>query len=136
MSEAILKLALEYLNKEKGKLRKVKHIPNYSLTIQEYLAPNVTNIKLAKFIYHVRNRILDVKANYKNKYDDLLCPVCSLPNSVDSQEHLLHCPKLVDTMLVQGVPRYEDIFSSDVEKQVTIATAMQKLWTMRKSILK
>ena len=58
MSEAILKLALEFLNSEKGKYRKVKHIPHNSLTLQEYLA-----LKLAKFSYHARNRILDVTAN-------------------------------------------------------------------------
>ena len=91
---------------------------------------------MANFIYHARNRILDVKANYKNKHEDLLCPVCSEPNKVDSQEHLLHCSKLTDTMLVQGVPIYEDLFSSDVSKQIIIATIMEKQIVKRKVILK
>ena len=136
VSEATTKLALEYLNVEKGKLNKVKHIQHKGLKLQEYLVPNVTNIKLAKFTYHARNRILDVKANYKNKHDDLLCPVCCLPGTVDSQEHLLHCVKLADTMLVQDATAYEDLFSLDVKKQVTIATIMQKQFAKRKSIIK
>ena len=44
VSEAILKLALEYLNSAKGKLNKVKHIPQNSLTLQKYFAPKVTNL--------------------------------------------------------------------------------------------
>ena len=114
----------------------MKHIQHQGLKLQEYLVPNVTNLKLTKFTYHARNRILDVKANYKNKHDDLLCPVCCLPGTVDSQEHLLHCVKLADTMLVQDATAYEDLFSLDVKKQVTIATIMQKQFAKRKSIIK
>ena len=116
----------------------MKHIQHKGLKLQEYLVPNVTNIKLAKFTYHARNRILDVKANYKNKHDDLLCPVCCLPGTVDSQEHLLPCVKLGDTMLVQDKDdtAYDNLFSLDVKKQVTIATIMQNQFAKRKSIIK
>ena len=117
------------------KLKKVKHIQHTELKLQEYLAPKVTNLKIAKFIYHSRNRILDVRWNYKNKHQgDLTCPLCKDKNSSDSQEHLLFCDKLMDSTIAQGVYEYEHLFSSDVKKQITIGTIMSSRFEEEKKV--
>ena len=137
VSKATTKMALSYLLAEKNRLSKVLHIQFSELKIQKYLLPNVASLKLAKFMYHARSRMLDLKVNYKNKHQsDILCPVCKDPNSSDSQEHLLHCASLSDSQIVQGVPKYADLFSADVKSQITIAAIMEKKFLKRKSILK
>ena len=90
VAKAITKMAFTYLLTEKAKLSKVSHIKYTEFKIQEYFAPNVTSLKSTKFLYHARSRILDVRKNYKNKYNgDLLCQVCGDLSSSDDQEHLL-----------------------------------------------
>ena len=112
VSEAISSLALSYLNSEKMKLKKVKHIQHTELKLQEYLAPKVTNLKIAKFIYHSRNRILDVRWNFQNKHQcDLTWLLCKDQNFSDGQEHLLFCDKLMDNKIIQGVYEYEHLYS-------------------------
>ena len=81
VNKATTKLALKFLNDVKNKLSKVLHIQFSELKLQEYLLPKKTSVKLAKFIYQARNRMLDVKANYGNKYgNNLLCIICEDPD--------------------------------------------------------
>ena len=63
--------------------------------------------------------MLEVRENYKSSYASLNCELCDL--HVDSQKNLLICTKLTeDKCLVASSPTYEDLFSSDVEKQIKI----------------
>ena len=146
VSKAMSKIALKYLLKEKNKgggeggdRGKVAHIQFKQLKIQEYLEPNTTSIRMSKFIYHARSRMLDLKVNFKNrKHQDLLCPICLAPDSIDSQEHLLLCPSLTDTVIVnrKEVPKYRDLFCNDVKKQIAVASVLEKRFMKRKELLK
>ena len=137
VSKATTKMALNYLLVEKNKLKKVLHIQYSALKTQDYLLPNKASLKLAKFIYQARNRMLEFKANYGNmNYSDLLCPVCREPNSTDTQQHLLHCVSLADNSVVQCAPKYEDLFTKDIKKLIIIASVMVEKFTKRKVILK
>ena len=63
-------------------------------------------------IFKARTRMLDVKANYKNKYQDLQCRLCGKED--ETQEHVLaKCEKTKQTK--HQVPT-EDIFTEDPEK--------------------
>ena len=95
--DAITKISFEFLLKEKSKLKKVSHIKHANLKIQQYLLPNSTSVKMARFIFHARNRMLDIKVNQKNKNCVdmvMVCSTCRDPNTEDSQEHLLQCISL------------------------------------------
>ena len=94
---------------------------------------------MSKFIYHARSRMLDLKVNFKNRpHSDLLCPVCRNPDSLDSQQHLLQCPSLIDTEMVNPseAPKYMDLFSNDVKKQTAVAFVLEKKFGKRKELLK
>ena len=142
LSKAMSKLAFEYLIKEKNKAGeggKTSRIQFSELSIQKYLVPLETSVKMAKFIFHARSRMLDVKNNYKNrKYTDMLCPICCDPESTDSQQHLLVCQDLVEADLVSPGSRlcYDDLFSTDVQKQVAVATLLEKRFSKRRTLLK
>jgi hypothetical protein len=65
----ILKKALEYLNLLKSSHTKVLHIKHSKLTLQSYFLPqNIRSVQLSKFILQSRTRMLDLRANFKQKY--------------------------------------------------------------------
>ena len=101
--------ALEYLNKKKESHSKVLHLAHNSWGQQPYLKPNQMTAKDAKFIFLLRTRMLDVKLNFRNKYNEIKCPNCK--SADDDQEHLLYCSQLEDgQQIVDATLKYEDIF--------------------------
>ena len=130
--EQINTKCLEYLNKQKAKHTKVKHIVHSELKIQDFLQPNnVQSVHLSKFLFSARSRMLDFKINFRKKYSDLNCPLgCDEP---DSQQHGLHCDKIVTNAVDENQSvRYEDLFSNQVKKQTTVAAILKDRMKYRK----
>ena len=124
--------ALEYLNKVKSKHSKVLHIPHSTLDMQPYLKPNHITIMEAKFIFSVRTRMLDVKTNFKNKYNDLKCPNCM---EEDSQSHLLSCDKIVSqSEIVTEIPKYENIFGTNLDEILKVTRILSKNFKERNNL--
>ena len=122
---------------EKSKLKKVSHIENKDLKIQQYLLPNLTSVKMVRLIFHARNRMLDVKVNYKTKIK-WIC-FAPHPNTEDSQEHQLQCVSLKNqntALSVPDVPKYEDLFGQDITKLVRIFSILSEKFNLRKQLLK
>ena len=55
--------------------------------------------------------MLDLKGNFKIGILDRKCRKCEATE--ETQEHLLDCPALMDSSLVQGRPRYDDLFGAE-----------------------
>ena len=137
ISQVIEEKALEYLNKLKLSHSKVENIKHNELKIQEYLQPqNIENIQTAKFLFEARTRMVDVKTNFKNKYpkNELKCPFKC--DADDTQMHLLECEKLETNTLVKEMPKYQDIFSTNTEKQNKVARMLEGRFQMRKKLMK
>ena len=109
-----------------------------NLKLQEYFkASHKDSAYNAKFIFHARTWILNVKENYRNKYlkTNLNCPLgCPI---LDSQKHLLYCTEIEDSCLVNtnNEPRYEDLFSEDTTKQISIARILRGRLEKRKTMI-
>ena len=130
------KKALEYLNKVKMKHSKVRHIKHKSLELQCYLEPeNVNSVQDSKFTFLIRTRMLDIKNNFENKYKDQNCIACE--KETETQEHILKCKKLSDgNLLIGTLPKYEDIFGTNMEKISTISSIMKSCYSIRRKFLK
>ena len=130
--------ALEYLNKLKSKHSKVMHVVHKNLKVQEYFeAAHVEDTCMAKFIFHARTRMLNVKANYKSQYlkTDMNCPMgCPV---LDSQEHVILCTKIESFCLnsEKNEPKYKDLFTEDSSKQKTIAKIIKGRLEKRKTYI-
>ena len=123
---------LEYLNEIKGRHSKVMHIPHRKLKMQQYLESKYLNVHETKFMFSLRSRMIDVKVNYREKHAHVLCPCCKMED--DSQEHLLSCSKIkAEGTLVSSVPVYQDLFGSNIEKQVNLTRILKKRFEQRKS---
>jgi hypothetical protein len=75
----------------------VLHIVHRKRTIQKYLGGTDAGSFESKFPFALRSKMVDLKANYRDKYGDNIRPCCQ--DNEDTQEDLLHCEMLV---VVQG----------------------------------
>ena len=77
--------------------------------------------------------MLDLGANFPKKYEQKTR--CKLGcDQLDSQQHLLKCPHLMDNELIDASDSgiYEDLFSSQVDKQMKIASILEAKFKLRK----
>ena len=124
VDSAVEELAFQYLLKLKAKHSKVVHIEYKSLELQKYLAPNNLSTQQVKFIFQARSRMIDIRANFENKYKDLSCRACK--KEVESQPHLLLCEELNDDNVIAAkIPKYEDLFSENLEDLKVVAHILE-----------
>ena len=90
--------------------------------------PETTN-----FLFRARTRMLEVKNNFKNSFDDdiHLCPLCE--SDEDTQEHLLKCEMMIDDL--DANLNYDDIFGQNTKKQRKTVENLQKAMNQRKQMM-
>ena len=97
--------------------------------MQSYLRNSNLSIEEKKLMFRIKNRLIDVKVNYKKKYNDSLeCRLCD-SGTEESQQHLVLCPEiLADSTIKQALQNYtySDIFSNHEPTQ----THMIKTWKL------
>ena len=81
-------------------------------------------------IYHfkARTRMLDVKNNYRGKYNDVICRRCGEPN--ETQEHILDECKMIHTTNSTKVKKTDIFFNEHTELRDTankITNIMKKI---------
>ena len=69
----------------------------------------------------LRNRMLETKDDFPNKFEEKLCPICTTGEK-DSQAHQMKCPAIPNQMIVSKKPKYENLFVNDVQKQLETTT--------------
>ena len=118
VDEKIQLVSATYLINLKDKHSKSEQL-KYSTEIQPYLKNDELSIEDKKLMFRLKNRLIDVKINYRKKYkDNLQCRLCN--SSEESQPHLVVCPELmIDNKLREAFENYcyDDIFSNDEKKQ-------------------
>ena len=132
---AVSKAAFKFLRAEKQKRSKVREVKHDNLEMQNYLTPTGLSLKQAKLLFQLRSRMLDVRTNFKNKYNDLLCPVCK--EKPDTQQHVLECSALLQNtnFITDSTVLYSDIFDSDVQKLKSVTQLFDNLWKKRNKLL-
>ena len=133
LREKVKTKAFNYLAEIKETHSKVRTIKHSELKLQSFLASNQgeMTIKEKQFAFAARTRMLDLKTNFKAGAADTTCRRCE--REEETQEHLLYCPALSDSSIVQGLPLYSDILE---ENSTKIATISRILCDKYKSFLK
>jgi hypothetical protein len=91
--EKVKQISASFLISLKTKHSKSEHL-RYSSSMQPYLKNDELSIEKKKIMFRLKNRLIDVKVNYKKKYkDELECRLCSYPE--ESQSHLVVCPEIL-----------------------------------------
>ena len=120
VKEKVRDKAFESLSKIKNSHSKVKNIEHTVLKIQKYLQPNKVRItkEECKLIFQLRCKVTNVKANMKNRYEELVCGACKLAE--ETQEHILECEKLNEKE-DNKMYNYEKINNGTVTDKLDIA---------------
>jgi hypothetical protein len=127
--------AFQFLLEEQQHHSKVKHIKYDKLKIQPYLCSPIFSRKEKSTLFRLRSRtITGIRSDFCDMYgNNKSCPVCPSDVHLDSIPALLSCL----TLLAQGNSietsntQYEDIFSSDVNKQKEATVCFMKLLNVR-----
>ena len=133
IQKVIAKKTFEYLLKIKEKHSKLKDIIYTKFKLQNYLKSNNNlTYEQKSTLFKFRVREIEVKNNYKNKYPNQKCELCT-SNEDDTQYHLLQCEYLIRNCakLANNVTiEYEDIFE-DSDKQLNAAKLLHEVWEKR-----
>ena len=100
--KAIMKSAFKYLIAQKNRPGSKGSIIKYDeLKIRSYFLPNTMTIKQCNLLFSLRARMVSVRCNYKNSYNDLTCQNCQDQSQLDTHIHLLSCKEnlVVKTIL-------------------------------------
>ena len=135
--EKINLLSAQYLTGLREHHSKSEHLI-YSKEMQPYLRNELLNIEGKKLLFRIRNRLIDVKTNFKRKYNNNLeCRLCNAAE--ESQAHLVQCSEIIcDNELKTALEGYDysDIFSSNLQVQTHLVTTWKKILKLRKNKLK
>ena len=106
------------------------NVDHPNLDMQAYLEPNEMSVQESKVMFALRSRMGDVRANYREKYFVAICPSCKFEE--ENQEHLLSCINLQTTGTITiTTPEYQDLFCSNLRKQVNIARILRAQFKLR-----
>ena len=106
------------------------------MSIQEYLKSDSTLTNDETYLLlKLRTRMLELKVNFKGKYQDIVCPLCK--SHQDNQGHLFNCDILIENCkeLSENLEiEYEDIFLSKA-KQIKAVKLLSKIWEIREDLI-
>ena len=129
-------LALDYLQNLKMKHSKVKEIQYETFEIQQYMLHRDFSNNDKELLFKLRTRMINVKSNFRNQYENVLCQLCD-NGAEESQSHLLECPTLLDNcpMLFNDTQtEYGDIFECP-SKQLQVVRLFQSVLDIREKML-
>ena len=92
--------------------------------MQRYLEPNkmIRSKEDAQFIFKLRCKMTNLKANMKGKYENLECRACKIEN--ESQQHVFECNEIDVKFHVKET--YEDLIEGSLRQKIEISEVMKK----------
>ena len=95
---AISKKETKTLAETKETAKKGKYLET-NISCKNYLSK--LSLEDARTILKIRTNMIEVRANFKNKYTDLNCPICN--DEIETTNHLLSCQKYKNKPLKQNI---------------------------------
>ena len=105
--------------------------------MQEYLMETDIDISLdeKKWIFKCRTNDVDLKANFQWKHENIWCHCCD-EDTPETNEHLLHCKVLLGANEVLSyIPKYNELFSEDLDEVIYISRILKENFIRRKKYL-
>lgn len=88
VKQKIHKQFREEIFQNKANKSKIKYLTDGYIGTEKTNYTNVLNRETTSILFKARTRMLDIKANYRNKYkEDMNCRLCH--NAEETQEHIL-----------------------------------------------
>ena len=140
MNKKVNSYAFEYL-KQKARSHKksekiLENIQKSSVfRRQSYLRENMLHKTDCQLLFKLRSRMLDVKSNFSNYYnEDMTCRTCRRPDSIENEQHLTKCENLKSEIKSDADINFEDLFG-DLKKQKETLFAYKSVLRKRDILL-
>ena len=114
--------ANEIYKNECEKLKKLKCLNQYKAKIKRERYMDILQQERVRVLFKVRTQMISVRNNFKNKYEDLMCPRCK--KEIDDEKHLFtKCEKLADTQNKYNINDPNKVFNEGLSKERMIKIA-------------
>ena len=137
VKEKVEKTAFLWRIDDKEKLSSVKDINYESFEIQQYLLTERLTTQQKKLLFQLRKKKVPLFNNrkFEHKDGDILCPFCR--KETDCEGHIIKCEYLVGDLkqVIREKCEISDIFSHDINKQITITHVFEAAYSRRKTLL-
>ena len=108
--------ANEIYKNECEKLKKLKCLNQYKAKIKRERYMDILQQERVRVLFKVRTQMISVRNNFKNKYEDLMCPRCK--KEIDDEKHLFtKCEKLVDIQNKYNINDPNEVFNEGLSKE-------------------
>ena len=112
---------------------KISYICYEKFKPQEYLKTHMLNNHEVSLLFSLRSKTArEFKANFPCNQEQLCRMGCKSP---DTQEHCINCEKLTFANTNKNDIEYNDIFSSDITKQVAVTKLFTSLLVRREDAI-
>ena len=131
--------ALKYLTDIQAKHSKVKDIKYLKLETQKYMTSPIFSNEEVNLLHALRSRSTECKENFKQKYiySNLLCSLGC--NENENQQHILTCTVIKEKYRSENLAinqvEYENIFSTNINKQKEVTQLYMDLFKIRDTLL-
>ena len=85
------------------------------LSLQKYLKSDDIPVYEAKNLFRYRVKVADLKENYGNRFEDKVCPLCSI--HMDTLTHSVQCVTVKDSVSIKG--NYSDIYKEVIPRNIS-----------------
>ena len=114
--------ANEIYKNECEKLKKLKCLNQYKAKIKRERYMDILQQERVRVLFKVRTQMISVRNNFKNKYEDLMCPRCK--KEIDDEKHLFtKCEKLADIQNKYNINDPNEVFNEGLSKERMIKIA-------------
>ena len=130
--------AFKYLLQKKNTHTKMNNIRYSKLELQEYLNCPLFGTEQAQMLLALRTRtVRGIKSDFKGMFQDILCSLgCGNPDTLQNILTYTVLKKYFKTDVIATENTvYEDIFSTDVQKQKRITELYTKLFDIRENLI-
>ena len=132
VDEKIKNKAVKYLEKLGEKHSKTTDLLNGKFEKKKYFSDRRFTKEDIQILFALSTKMLDCKNNFKNQFENnLKCRLCEDTNSVENEEHLLHCIAIQNEDLNIT---FSDVYG-DVDKQYKATQVFKKILRKRKVLI-
>ena len=124
--------AIKYLEDIAKTNSKSSNILNSKFEIREYFSDRRFSKEDVQLLFSLRTKMVEVKQNFKNQYENLNCRICKDKESVENEEYLLEC-EVLNKEKIKEI-KFSDV-NGDLEKQLAaVKVSFQENIEKKKSI--
>ena len=132
VQEKIQKFANKYLHDLAKTHKKSAKIENKKFVRQLYFADRRFSREDIQLLFALRTRTINVKQNFKSQYENMNCRICKVENSLEDEEHILHCGAFDE---YTGDIMFNDVYGN-IDKQFEAVKIYKKVIRRREVYLK